>query len=202
MSEQKNDDYYHQILDAIPLMVFVVDSDVRILDLNLAAMKTLGMDKSVILRKRGGEVLHCIHHRDSPEGCGRVEHCKGCIIRNSVNEAVSGRAVTRNRTRAELETPDGILDMDLLVTASTFDFGDEKKILLILEDVSEITRLRQFLPICAYCKKIRDDKNYWSSVEQFFTETGNVDFTHSICPECLKKEYPDIYDKMHKNGKI
>jgi hypothetical protein len=56
--------------------------------------------------------------------------------------------------------------------------------------LDEITALRRLLPICASCKKIRDDKGYWHAVEVYFHEHAHTDFTHSMCPECIKKYYP------------
>jgi hypothetical protein len=56
--------------------------------------------------------------------------------------------------------------------------------------LDEITALRRLLPICAGCKKIRDDKGYWHAGEVYFREHAHTDFTHSMCPECIKKYYP------------
>lgn len=56
--------------------------------------------------------------------------------------------------------------------------------------LDEITALRRLLPICANCKKIRDDKGFWHAVEVYFHEHAHTDFTHSMCPECIKKFYP------------
>jgi len=47
--------------------------------------------------------------------------------------------------------------------------------------------LQELLPICAWCKRIRDDKGYWDQVEAYFHKNAGVDFSHGICPECLKK---------------
>ncbi len=51
--------------------------------------------------------------------------------------------------------------------------------------LSHVRRLQGLLPICVYCKKIRDDKNYWRGVENYLIENAEVHFTHSVCPECL-----------------
>lgn len=56
--------------------------------------------------------------------------------------------------------------------------------------LDEITALRRLLPICAGCKKIRDDQGYWHAVEVYFHKYAHTDFTHSMCPECIKKFYP------------
>ena len=53
----------------------------------------------------------------------------------------------------------------------------------------EIKLLRGILPICASCKKIRDDEGYWNQVESYITEHSEAQFSHSICPECDKKLY-------------
>ena len=57
------------------------------------------------------------------------------------------------------------------------------------------TKLKDnFIPICANCKKIRDEKGEWESVEDFINKHLRAQMTHSICPECVKKLYPDISD--------
>jgi hypothetical protein len=58
--------------------------------------------------------------------------------------------------------------------------------------IGQIKQLSGLLPICAACKKIRDDQGYWRQVERFFTEHSEVQFSHGICPDCAEKLYPDI----------
>lgn len=60
--------------------------------------------------------------------------------------------------------------------------------------ISEIRMLRGLLPICANCKKIRDEKGFWNKIENYISEHSNADFTHSICPECTKKLYPELHE--------
>jgi uncharacterized membrane protein YqhA len=59
--------------------------------------------------------------------------------------------------------------------------------------LEEIKTLSGFLPICASCKKIRDDKGYWNQIEAYISEHSAAEFSHGICPECVEKLYPDIY---------
>lgn len=61
---------------------------------------------------------------------------------------------------------------------------------MALEDISELLALRSLLPICANCKKIRDDQNYWQDVESYFRKYLGLDFSHGICPQCASKLYP------------
>ena len=67
--------------------------------------------------------------------------------------------------------------------------------------LSRIKRLNGLLPICANCKKIRDDTGYWNNVETYITEHSEAVFSHGICPECAEKLYPDIFSKVKKKLK-
>ncbi len=61
------------------------------------------------------------------------------------------------------------------------------------EALSRVKQLQGLLPICAYCKKIRDDQNYWQQVESYVTERSEARFSHSICPTCYEKHVrPEI----------
>jgi PAS domain S-box-containing protein len=58
--------------------------------------------------------------------------------------------------------------------------------------LTHIKTLRGLLPICAACKKIRDDRGYWTQIEQYIRAHSEAEFTHGICPECVKKLYPEL----------
>jgi len=62
-----------------------------------------------------------------------------------------------------------------------------------------INELREILPICSYCKNIRDDKGYWSKIEAYIEKHSGKRFTHGICPECAKKYFPDV--DLYKDAK-
>jgi uncharacterized small protein (DUF1192 family) len=62
--------------------------------------------------------------------------------------------------------------------------------------LSKVKTLRGLIPICANCKKIRNDKGYWSQIEAYISEHSDANFSHGICPECAKEIYADIdFDK-------
>ena len=74
--------------------------------------------------------------------------------------------------------------------------ADKEKSVVIAElkkALEEIKTLSGFLPICASCKKIRDDKGYWNQIEVYISEHSEAEFSHGICPECAQKLYPDFY---------
>ena len=69
----------------------------------------------------------------------------------------------------------------------------ENLILELKKALSEIKTLSGLLPICAYCKKIRNDDGYWEQIEGYIKERSLAEFSHGICPECMEKYYPDIH---------
>ena len=60
----------------------------------------------------------------------------------------------------------------------------------LAEMLEKVRTLHGLLPICAWCKRIRDDQGYWSQVEAYFHAHTGADFTHGICPDCLEKQRP------------
>ena len=69
------------------------------------------------------------------------------------------------------------------------------------EALQNVKTLTGFLPICANCKKIRDDEGYWQQIEEYIMDHSEVDFTHSICNECVKKLYPEHYQDFEERMK-
>lgn len=63
------------------------------------------------------------------------------------------------------------------------------------EAILKIKQLRGLLPICASCKRIRDDKGYWRQIESYIEQHSEAEFSHSICPECANKIYPELGKK-------
>ncbi|MCP4215630.1 MAG: response regulator [bacterium] len=60
--------------------------------------------------------------------------------------------------------------------------------------MDEVKTLRGILPICASCKKIRDDKGYWKQVEEYIENNTEIEFSHGLCPGCLETLYPEFSD--------
>ena len=78
---------------------------------------------------------------------------------------------------------------------------EREKLLSELEHaLGMVKQLSGILPICSFCKKIRNDEGYWSQVEEYIKNHSEADFSHSICPECLKKHYPEMAEKIEKKN--
>ena len=72
----------------------------------------------------------------------------------------------------------------------------EKKNEELKNALNEIKVLRGFIPICASCKQIRDDKGYWTQVEEYIAERSEAKFTHGICPDCMERLYPETKKRL------
>jgi hypothetical protein len=74
--------------------------------------------------------------------------------------------------------------------------AEREKLIKELQDaIARINKLNGLLPICAHCKKIRDDKGYWNQIESYIREHSEAEFSHGICPDCAQKLYPEFFVK-------
>lgn len=94
--------------------------------------------------------------------------------------AVSGKVVGRMASFVDITTRKEIE-------------ADRENLIKKLQDaLNKIKTLKGILPICTSCKKIRDDKGYWNAIETYIKDHSEADFSHSICPDCAKKLYPEF----------
>lgn len=103
------------------------------------------------------------------------------------------------RTR-ELDAANGKLVLEIEERKRT-EAEKEQLIVQLQKAMQEVKVLSGFLPICASCKKIRDDSGYWSQIEEYISKHSNALFSHGICPDCVKKLYPDFHDELRRRTK-
>ena len=175
------------VFDALPIPAFLVDRDVQILELNAAAEKFCGQTHDMVHHRRGGDVLGCLHSADTMEGCGYSEACKGCVIRRSVQQSVMGQSVAHRRVKLQLSHGMNVEEVDVLVTASALPEHDGARALLLLEQIPGVEEMREVVPICMHCKKVWDDEQYWTEVEEFLRRRSGLCFAHGLCPQCAAR---------------
>lgn len=101
------------------------------------------------------------------------------------------------RTLAELHLKNRTLEAEMGERLQV-EKDKERLIHELREALDNVRRLRGLLPICAYCKKIRDDKGYWNQLEAYLSERSEVSFTHGICPDCAKRIQEEL--RLFKKG--
>lgn len=187
-----DDDYFKVVFDNLPTSLFVVNCDFKILNLNPAAKELFGIASDVILQRLCGQIVHCLHAIESEGGCGSTAFCPDCVIRNAVESSCKGEFVKKSKYKMKIQQGNDVSDVWMIVSTSPLNYKDEKFVLLAIEDITEIIELKRLLPICSNCSKIRNDEQYWESVSDYFKKHEGFEFTHSVCPECARKLYPDF----------
>ena len=96
----------------------------------------------------------------------------------------------------------GQLDNQLVVRSIRYALERQKLLMNLQDALAEVKRLKALLPICSHCKKIRDDDGYWQAVEKYIGENAGVQFSHTLCPECLQKLYPaELLERLREKSK-
>jgi DNA-binding response OmpR family regulator len=88
-----------------------------------------------------------------------------------------------NELRARLRIGSRIVSLQHALAARVVD---------LQQALADVKRLGGLLPICAYCKRIRDDGDYWKQIEHFLEENSDAHFSHGICPECLERHLAEL----------
>jgi PAS domain-containing protein len=138
--------------------------------------------------------------------------CEFCPNKNSTDDKQSGDAYAwegKNTITGKwfqgysrtIDWPDGhkmvLLIATDITTRKEHELVKEALIEKLEKALSEIRTLQGILPICSFCKKIRNDEGYYEQIESYFHKHSDVDFSHTICPICMKKHYPEEYEDIY-----
>jgi len=179
--------YLRAVLDAIPSLVFIVDSNLKIMDVNNAARTLLGEDPNLILRRLCGDVLHCIHEVQSGRVCGQTEFCQDCVIRLAITTSSTTKSFHRQKYKM-IDRVNGIdREADYFVTASPVIYDGNTLFLLVMEDVSELLALRHLATLCSYCSNVKNEEGEWEKVHNYLARKENLIFSHGMCPSCFEE---------------
>jgi sensor domain CHASE-containing protein len=113
----------------------------------------------------------------------------------------SNKAVAAKNRTMELSRTNDNLNAEIIERERS-DRERERLIAELQQALGEIKTLRGLLPICAYCKKIRDDEGHWHQMEVYIRDHSEADFSHGMCNDCLQEHYPDAWANMRKNRKV
>jgi len=194
MIDPENPQLSSAILDALPFPLFVVDEDVRIVAFNGAATPMLGDVPALALNRKGGEALHCIHSTEALGGCGASEACKTCVVRAAVGRSIREKQVVRRPQRMLLVGPRGARDIYVIITASPLQGAGQALAALMFQDIGELISTQGIVPICMHCGKVRETPEQWAPMERYLKNHLDLDMSHGLCPECMRKHYPDYAD--------
>ncbi len=192
---------YRLLFESAGDAIFVLEAEGRkagrIVDANPAAAEMHGYSVEELLSRRIGDL-------DDPDAAQKVRSrirrmLKGEWIKEEINHRKKDGTifpVEINAGLLELGNHKYVLAFDRDITKRKLAEQEKENLIAELRKALEkIKTLRGLLPMCAWCKKIRDDQGYWKKVEDYVKEHSDATFTHGICPECLKKVSPETYDE-------
>ena len=191
---KKGEEKLRYILDSLPDMILEVDSNMKIIWANKAALK---LNNGAV----GKTCYEAFPGRDNKcEGCYCAKAYKSRKIEAGVmhqkNSATAGESYWEN-VGIPLHNQDNgvltVLEVSRNVTDRVKTEKERERLIEKLESaLEEVKKLSGLLPICSYCKKIRDDSGYWNQIEAYLTKHSDAQFSHGICQECAKKYFPDM----------
>ncbi|MBF0573486.1 MAG: hypothetical protein HQK69_06975 [Desulfamplus sp.] len=206
MTNEKN--RYLTIFESIPNPVIIINRAQKVDSLNLAASRLFkknaisGSQYYCLSRDRQLELEQCI---DQEEAVIDAACFGGCSLDELLpwlkNEVEQFHHENRDSMVFEktIQHDDNYFIYRVKFSKNLDISGKFGETIIILEDITslkkaldEVKTLKGFIPICANCKNIRDDKGFWQQVERYIADRSEAEFSHSICPECVKKLYPDF----------
>ena len=177
--------------------VSVHNKEMKMIRVNKALCDFLGKDADELIGQNCFEIFHGTKE-PWPE-CPHVEAMEsGKVTTHEINDPHIGKPLLITCSPFYNEEGNLIGSVHLARDISQQKFAEEEKEKLIAELQSALSKVKQlsgFLPICASCKKIRDDKGYWNQLEAYIRDHSEVEFSHGICPDCAKRLYPELYDE-------
>lgn len=177
-------EFFRWLVDQSTDAFFITDLTGKILDINEAAVRTLGYSKQELLNMHINEIEVTFKGTDRHEKLAEKIRHVGQLV-------TAGRQHRKDGTSFPVE-----------VTSRCADFGGNKYVISVIRDTTdreatrkaaeEIASLQELIPICCNCKSIRNDKGYWEKVEKYFSKRGGLKFTHGLCENCAKKLYGEM----------
>jgi len=183
------------VLDTIQAGIVVIDPETHIIvGVNAAAGKMVGAPREQIL----GSVCH-EHICPADKGqCPITDLGQSLENAEQVLLTASGKRVPILKTAVSvvLAGREHLLESFLDITERKQAEEERERLIGELQEaLAKVKTLSGLLPICASCKRIRDDQGYWQQIEAYIRDHSEAEFSHSVCPECAKKLYPEIFDK-------
>ncbi len=197
---QQQNEFLNNIIESLVDPFYVINVDDYTLQIANSAARALGT-----IEMRTCYAL--THHWSEP--CGGLEHpCPLAIVQktkgpvmvehihfdeagNLINVEVHGYPIFNDQGDI-VQMIEYILD---ITERKQAEDEREKLITDLQEALDNIKTLKGLLPICAHCKKIRDDEGYWQDVSVYIRDHSEAEFSHGICPDCMKEFYPDFYEE-------
>jgi len=139
----EQDRFLKTLFESIPMGVMLIDSKRQVHQVNDFMQQAFGVSDATLIDKRIGEVIHCVNTKEGNGICGNGKNCKNCQIREPSLAAIEGRHSIRNKAEMQLQIGTEVEDKVLLITTVPIDYENERYAILLLEDITELSKLRR-----------------------------------------------------------
>ena len=184
---------YTDLYDFAPTGYFTLARDGTILAVNLTGAKLAGVERVLLLKQR---LQWLIADADRHLLTALLDQVFTKSAAGSCEVAFQGDGAVPRFVRIEAMVSVDGLECRAAVSDVTERHRlevERAQLIKALQDAAaQIKVLRGFLPICSYCKKIRDDRGCWKQLETYISEHSEALFSHGICPACMTEHYPDF----------
>lgn len=185
-------EFIKEIINKAVSSIMIVDSDMRIFLINSGASENFGINNDSAYMKRTGELFRCIHSSYINKPCGKMPVCSDCTIRQAVKKALDEGKVVKSRAAVRVLKKDNIAEVQICLSAEPFKYRGKYFVVINLFEFKPESIEKNIVHICASCKKVLGRNGMWQDMKSIYFNGGDVNFAHSICPECVKKYYPDL----------
>jgi PAS domain S-box-containing protein len=195
----KNQEELQIIMDSSPIMIFYKDRENTFIRVNKALAEATGLPKEAMEGKTVFEIYPNQakdYWEDDKEVIAAGKPKIGII--EPIDAATGKRWVQTDKIpyRDKEGRIIGVIGFAIDITERKLaEDALEEEGRRLQQALDDVKTLRGIVPICANCKKIRDDKGFWSQVEKYVSEHTEAEFSHGICPDCVKELYPDLHKK-------
>jgi PAS domain S-box-containing protein len=184
---------FAELYDFSPVGYFTIDARGLIREANLTGAELLGVGRRLltgmpftVFIERNGLGAYEAHRKDA----FKTQTRQTCELRIKPRNAPLFYARLQSAIAANVDDKAGLLRTALIDISERKRAEDEREKVISELQVAlrEIKTLTGLLPICAWCKKVRNDAGYWQQLEAFVAEHSTAKFSHGMCPECYEKE--------------
>lgn len=205
-----NEKYFTAIANTTKDMIHLNDTEGRIIYANKATETILGYPLNEIINTHASEIIH----PDDREAIGKDMLS---ILKDNILDPRDIRLLKKDGSYVDVSVRGFIVEPDenKYIGAIIRDISKRKKtekelashrnnLEQLIKDrteklekaIDEIKTLRGFLSICSNCQKIRKEEGTWEILEHYIRQNSDVEFSHTICPDCIRVLYPDLADKI------
>ena len=191
---RESEEKYRSITESMVNAMYICSPDFRVGFMNSAMIKKIGYDAT------GEKCFQTIYGLDEKcPWCIHEKVQKGEVVTTEIVNPKDGR--TYNVSHSPIFHENGsISKMTIfrdITQSKLLEIEREKLIKELKNALDQVKQLSGLLPICASCKKIKDDKGDWHQIESYIRDHSEAEFTHGICQECVKKLYPGLDLKIY-----